>query len=114
MQRLNINQLRYRILQENRKKGETTNVRSGEFKEQLVLRAIYQVGSDAPTLASYTGYSKAYVTGVMRRRGKEAMKALRAYVNAEDHAPTVKDTLKTVSHSVGQFIKRRLFNRKAK
>jgi len=93
-------QLMHRLLQEQKH----LRLGSNEFREALVIRSIYVVGSDMGRVASFTGYRKEFVKNAMRRHNVAAMRALRAYVNGKDYQPTITETVSNIKRQIGGYL----------
>lgn len=82
-------------------------VDTGEFRERFVLRATYVVGPDAGTLANYCGYARLFVVAVQRKYHKEAVKAMRGWVEGYDYEKSLLESIKEVGHTIARVFEKR-------
>ncbi len=85
------------------KRGQTT----GEFREQLVLRAIYEVGHDPSVLSNYVGLRREYVITTCIKYRKQAMKAARDFLQGKQATLSVFDQIKGIGKAIGEKFERR-------
>lgn len=81
---------------------------TGEFREQLVLRAIYVCGSDASVLSNYVGMRREYVISVCQKFRAQYMKATKAFLAGETEPGLgIKDMVKGIGKAIGEKFTRR-------
>jgi hypothetical protein len=85
-------------------RGEMT----GEFRQQLVLRGIYEVGHDPVMLSNYLGLQRAYVIAVMMLHKTKAIKNARAFINGETQPGlSIMDSVRGIGRAFKEKFKRR-------
>lgn len=107
--KLNKDQLSHKLLSEK----PWLRVGTGEFREQLVLRAIYECGSDASVLSNYVGMRREYVISVCQKYRAQYMKATRAFLAGDPVGLEVKDMIKGIGKAISdKFTRRKLIKQK--
>lgn len=103
---------RHQLIQKLLREQPHLRVETLAFREALIIRAIYVVGPDLSLLANFTGFSLKFVTDVRNRRGKDSLKAMRAYVEGHDYEKGIIESIKDVGRTITRAIEKRTLRRK--